>query len=211
VALAQFDLFDQGKNAVLAAKDYSAFRAALAASNCHLCGLSRSRTHIVVDRGNPSAPILLVGEAPGEQEDLQGKPFVGRAGQLLDELMKQAGLDTNRDMLIANIAKCRPPENRAPKEEEAEACLPYLHKQIELIKPKLMILLGATSVKYLVPELAKRAMDEIVGNFYSFPSWPGIKLYILYHTAFILRDPRKRPLMEAHLRRLKTHLNARPL
>lgn len=207
----QFDLFDQSKNSVLGADNYATFRQALQASGCTRCALSQGRTHIVVDRGNPQAKMILVGEAPGEQEDLQGRPFVGRAGQLLDQVMKQAGFDTNQDMMIANIAKCRPPDNRAPKQEEAETCLPYLQKQIELMKPKLMILLGATSVKYLVPELAKRSMEEMVGNFYNFPSWPDMKLFVLYHTAFILRDPRKRPAMEQHLKALKAQLTAHPL
>ncbi len=206
----QFDLFDSSANNILDAKDYPTFRKGLAESNCTKCALSQGRTHIVVDRGNPQSKILLIGEGPGEQEDLQGRPFVGRAGKLLDELMKGAGFDTNTDMMIANIVKCRPPENRAPKQEEAETCMPYLQKQIQLMKPKLMILLGATSVKYLVPELTERSMGSMVGNFYNFPSWPGIKLLVVYHTAFILRDPRKRPLMEQHLRALKAHLTTSP-
>lgn len=211
MVVTQFDLFHSAENSVLDAEDYPSFRKALSESQCAKCALSAGRTHIVVDRGNPNAKMLLIGEAPGENEDLQGKPFVGRAGKLLDELMKGAGFDTNVDMLIANVAKCRPPDNRAPKQEEADACMPYLQKQIDLMKPKLMILLGATSVKHMAPELAKKPMEEMVGNFYGFPRWPGMKLFVVYHTAYILRDPRKKPLMEQHLRTLKSHLTAYPL
>src|SRR3989338_3284847 len=138
----KFDLFDDTQNQVLGAKDYTSFKKALLKSNCTRCPLSESRTHIVVDRGNPEAKVVMIGEAPGENEDLQGKAFVGRAGRLLDEMMKEIGFDTNQDSLIINVVKCRPPENRAPRSEEVSACNPFLQKQIELIKPKIILLLG---------------------------------------------------------------------
>ncbi|MBI4051866.1 MAG: uracil-DNA glycosylase, partial [Elusimicrobia bacterium] len=145
--MTQFDLFDTAQNDLLSVSSYADFRRLLAASNCQKCTLRNSRTHIVVDRGNPNAKILVAGEGPGENEDLQGLAFVGRAGQLMDRLVQEEmGLDTNQDFLIANVVKCRPPENRAPQKEEAETCLPFLKKQIELVRPKIILLLGATAL-----------------------------------------------------------------
>src|SRR5207248_2587266 len=103
---------------ILSATSYGEFKAALAASHCTQCDLHRCRTQIVIDRGNPEAKLLFIGEAPGENEDLQGKAFVGRAGKLLDAMLKELGFETDRDALIANVAKCRPPENRQPTPKE---------------------------------------------------------------------------------------------
>ena len=195
----QSDLFDGAKNDILGAKQYRLFKEALENSACQRCALSESRAHIVVDRGNPAAKVLFIGEAPGENEDLQGRAFVGRAGRLLDEMLKELGFDTNRDALIANVVKCRPPENRAPKPEEAEACLPFLRKQIELVDPRLIVLLGATALKHLLPEKKEFPMAAQAGQCFEHPSYPGRHLMALYHPAYILRDPRKRPLMAQHL------------
>ncbi|MGH7197336.1 MAG: uracil-DNA glycosylase, partial [Candidatus Omnitrophota bacterium] len=134
----------------LEAKTYPVFKEALAASGCLKCALSRSRTHIVVDRGDPKAKVVIIGEAPGENEDREGKAFVGRAGRLLDAMMKEAGFDTDRQSLIINIVKCRPPENRKPAAEEAEACSPFLKKQLELVKPEAILLLGATALRHMI-------------------------------------------------------------
>ncbi len=108
----QFDLFDADSNTILEASTYDEFKKRIIESGCSKCALSASRTQIVVDRGNPAASIMVIGEGPGENEDKQGKAFVGRAGQLFDQIMSAVGIDTNRNMLIANIVKCRPPENR---------------------------------------------------------------------------------------------------
>ena len=180
---------------------YTDFKNELIASDCRRCGLSAHRTHIVVDRGNPAAKTLFIGEAPGENEDLQAKAFVGRAGRLLDEMLKAQGFDTDRDALIANVVKCRPPENRAPLPEEAEACLPFLHRQIELVRPRLIGLLGATALRHLIPEKKKFSMRQEAGGFFAHASHPGVEWMVLYHPAYILRDPRQRPLMEAHLKK----------
>jgi len=201
----QFDLFETTvSDPVLAAKTYEAFRDALASSGCQKCELGRTRTHIVIDRGNPCARVLFIGEAPGENEDLQGRAFVGRAGQLLDRMLQEAGLDADQDSLIANIAKCRPPGNRAPASKEAAACFPYLQKQIDLIKPRFILLLGATALKHILPEKAKTPMANLVGNFFGHPRYPGIDFMVLFHPAYLLRDPRKKPAMLEHLTRFKT-------
>lgn len=201
----QFDLFDFTQNKILDAKTYGEFKEALAKSNCTKCVLADSRRHIVVDRGNLGAKVLMIGEAPGENEDLQGKAFVGRAGQLLDELMNDLGFDTNGESLIINVVKCRPPDNRAPKQEEVNACGAFFKKQIDLVKPKIILLLGATALKHVIKNKGEFSMGEEAGTFFEHPEFPGVQFMVLYHPAFILRDPRKKPLMIEHLRRFKTY------
>ena len=199
----QFDLFDETENKILDAKTYAEFKSALVASQCTKCALSESRRHIVVDRGNPEANVLMIGEGPGENEDIQGRAFVGRAGQLLDEMLKELGFDTNRDSLITNVVKCRPPENRAPKQEEADTCLPFLKKQIALIKPKFILLLGAVALRHIVKDKKQFSMEQEAGTFFVHPDFPGVRFMVLFHPAYILRDPRKKPLMREHLKRFK--------
>jgi len=201
----QLDLFDSTQNKILDAKSYGEFKEALAKSNCTKCTLSGSRRHIVVDRGSPSAKVLMIGEAPGENEDLQAKAFVGRAGQLLDELMKDIGFDTNRDSLIINVVKCRPPENRSPKQEEVNACSPFLKKQIALVKPRIILLLGAVALRHLIEDKKEFSMEREAGTFFEHSDFPGIQFMVLYHPAFILRDPRKKPVMVEHLKRFKEY------
>ena len=196
------DLLDVQQNGLLAKGLYSEFKEALSGSFCTRCALSQNRTHIVVDRGNPRAKVMIIGEAPGQNEDLTGQAFVGRAGRLLDEMLHNLGFDTNRDALIVNVVKCRPPENRAPTPGEAEECLPFLKKQIELVNPGLIALLGATALKYLLPDNKDFPMASQAGRCFQSPNYPGKELMVLYHPAYILRDPRKKPLMAEHLRQL---------
>lgn len=186
---------------VVGAKSYGAFKSALIASGCTRCGLAAGRTQIVVDRGNPTAKVMFIGEAPGEKEDLQGKAFVGRSGRLLDSMLSELSFDTNRDALIANVVKCRPPANRAPLPKEAATCLPYLHRQIALVRPKWLVLLGATALRRLIPEKKTFSMQKEAGHFFNHALYPGMRLYVLYHPAYILRDGRKKPLMEGHLKK----------
>lgn len=186
---------------ILEAADYSVFKGLLAASGCTRCPLSRSRTHIVVDRGDPNAKVVIIGEAPGENEDRQARAFVGRAGKLLDTMMAEAGFDTDRQSLIINIVKCRPPDNRKPAPEEAAACSPFLKKQLDLVKPEMILLLGATALRHMIPGKKAFTMGKEVGRFFTRPEFPGAQFMVLYHPAYILRDPRKRPLMAEHLRR----------
>jgi len=183
----------------IAARTYASFRKALASSGCRLCPLAGGRTRIVVDRGEPGASILLVGEGPGAEEDRQGLAFVGRSGRLLDEMLLEAGLDPGRDVLIANVVKCRPPGNRAPRREEARRCLPYLRRQMELVKPRILVLLGATAVKHLLPGQPAGSLSSRAGRFLQPPEYPGIELLITFHPAYILRNRRQRPEMTRHL------------
>jgi uracil-DNA glycosylase family 4 len=194
------------------ARSYEEFRRWLAASGCALCPeLCASRTHIVVDRGNPEAKVVLIGEAPGEKEDLQGQSFVGRSGQLLDKIMASIGVDTNRDTLILNVIKCRPPKNRRPAPEEARNCWPYLKKQLEMVKPRLVVLLGATAAKYFLTETKGAAMKDRVGRFFEAADFPGVEFQLLYHPAFLLRDPRKRADMDQHVQALRKKIVAENL
>jgi len=203
----QIDLFEPGLAKIFTSANYQEFKKNLAQSGCSLCPeLCEGRTNIVVDRGNPESKIVLIGEAPGENEDLEGKAFVGRAGQLLDKIMGSIGLDTNKDTLILNVVKCRPPANRSPKPQEAKNCLPYLHRQLEYVKPRFVVLLGATALKHLFPEMKEGGMKDRVGKFFDHPVYPGISFILLYHPAYLLRDPRKKADMWEHMKVLRGSL-----
>jgi len=187
---------------------YAGFKETLAASGCRACGLWRGRTHIVVDRGNPAAKILVIGEAPGATEDKEARAFVGRAGKTLDRHMAAAGLDTNKDVLIANVVKCRPPENRRPTPAEARTCLPYLRRQIELMAPRLVVLLGNTALRHLAPERAGLSMKEAAGNWFRLPGVPDAEAIVFYHPAALLYNRRLEADMAAHVQLLRTKLIA---
>ena len=204
----QLDLFDGQANRILSRADYAGFAGELAGSGCRRCPLSDSRTRIVVDRGNPEAKVMVIGERPGANEDIQGKAFVGRAGKLFDTIMASVGLDSNRDMLIANVVKCRPPGNRAPLDEEVEACSPFLRRQIELVRPRVIILLGATALKRMDPSKKSFSMEEEAGRFISLPAYPGIDFLVLYHPAALLYNSRLKPAMWAHVKELRKFLDA---
>lgn len=199
---------DNDSDPILAAPDYPTFARLLRESGCRKCALAAGRTQIVVDRGEPAAGIMVIGEGPGEREDREGRAFVGRAGKLLDELLRAVGLDPERDILIANIVKCRPPENRPPKTEEAEACLPHLRRQVALIGPHTILLLGATAFRHLVHGKGGFALEKAVGKIFTVPDYPGVAIVPLYHPAYLLRDPRKKPLALRHLEGIRDHLRA---
>ncbi len=197
-----------GHAAILAAPDYPSFARLLRDSGCRRCALAAARTQIVVDRGDPAAGIMIVGEGPGEQEDLAGLAFVGRAGRVLDELLRAVGLAPERDALIANVVKCRPPANRVPHAEEAAACLPYLHRQLALVRPHTVLLLGATAHRHFAPSRASFSMQREVGRRFALASWPETAFYTLYHPAYLLRSPGKKPIAIGHLEQLRGELRA---
>lgn len=203
----QFDLLDVEHNLIIASSTYEEFAKRLRESGCKRCPLSQSRRNIVIDRGNPNARLMVISERPGENEDATGVAFVGRAGELLDKIFAAIGLDTNKDMLIVNVVKCLPPVERAPLASEAGICLPYLEKQIELVRPKAAVLLGAVALKYMNPEHKEISMEEEAGKFITLPCYPGIQFMVLYHPAFLLRDPTKKKDMWEHVKRLKAYLN----
>ena len=167
--------------------------------DCTRCPLHKQgRKQIVFGVGNPEAELMFVGEGPGADEDEQGEPFVGRAGQLLNNMIKAMGI-TRESVYIANIVKCRPPGNRTPEREECETCTPFLMRQISVVKPKVIVALGATAARTLLA--MNSSMMQLRGRFYDFkpagirsndPSWDGCKLAVTYHPAFLLRDPRQK-------------------
>jgi len=152
--------------------------------SCTRCALSETRANVVFGEGSPNATILFVGEGPGEVEDNTGRPFVGPAGQKLDEVL--ASVDIARESIfITNIVKCRPPGNRVPTKPEMEVCFPYLEAQIALIQPALIVTLGNTSTQWLLPEAP--GITKSHGTFYT---WRGrILLYPMYHPSYLLRNP----------------------
>jgi uracil-DNA glycosylase family 4 len=155
--------------------------------DCTRCRLHKQgRKQIVFGVGNPRADLMFIGEAPGADEDAQGEPFVGRAGQLLNNMIKAMGLN-REEVYIANIIKCRPPGNRTPERDECETCSPFLIRQIEVIGPKAIVALGAVAAKTLLAINAP--MSELRGRWYDFR---GTKLAVTYHPAFLLRDPRQK-------------------
>ncbi|MBR8836252.1 MAG: uracil-DNA glycosylase [Stigonema ocellatum SAG 48.90 = DSM 106950] len=152
-------------------------------NQCHRCGLGDTRQNAVVGRGNLKAPIMVVGEAPGQNEDETGLPFVGKAGQLLDKILGSVNLDTEKDIYICNINKCRPPDNRVPTTGEMAACRPYLIEQIHLVDPKIILLTGATAVKGLTGD--KRGITTIRGKWIE---WEERLCMPIFHPSYLLRN-----------------------
>ncbi|SEG15088.1 DNA polymerase [Caloramator fervidus] len=154
--------------------------------NCKKCRLHLKRKNVVFGEGNPFTKVMFIGEGPGEEEDKTGRPFVGKAGQLLTKMIEAIGLK-REEVYIANIVKCRPPNNRVPFDDEAYACLPYLRKQVALIRPKIIVCLGATASKYIIDKDIKITKDRGIwikkGDFLIMPT---------YHPSALLRDPLKK-------------------
>jgi uracil-DNA glycosylase len=184
--------------------------------DCTRCKLHKQgRKQIVFGVGNPRAELMFVGEGPGADEDAQGEPFVGRAGQLLNNMIKAMGL-RREEVYIANIVKCRPPGNRQPERDESETCSPFLMRQIAVVKPKVLVALGATAAKNLLAINAP--MTELRGRWYDFkpagvrsdPSWPGARLAVTYHPAFLLRDPRQKGEAWKDLQMVMKYLGIEP-
>jgi len=170
----------------------------LAISNCKECQLGHQRNKFVFGEGNPNADIMIIGEAPGRDEDLQGKPFVGRAGQLLTKILESIGL-SREDVFIGNICKCRPPENRQPETGEVDKCELYLKKQIELINPAFILSLGLTSINTLLK--TKNKMADIRGQVLDYQ---GKKLLVTYHPAALLRNPNWKRFVWEDMKNLKS-------
>ncbi|HZJ73302.1 MAG TPA: uracil-DNA glycosylase [Perlabentimonas sp.] len=156
---------------------------------CTKCELSKTRNRVIFGEGNVNAEIMIIGEGPGRDEDIQGRPFVGKSGQLLDKILAACGFNRTHHVFIGNIVKCRPPQNRVPSPSEAAICMPYLQKQIELIDPKILILLGATSLKYMVGSEYRITRDR--GKWINHD---GRLAMPVFHPAVLLRNPAlKRP------------------
>ena len=169
--------------------------------DCTRCVLHKQgRKQIVFGVGNPRADIMFIGEAPGADEDQQGEPFVGRAGQLLNNMISAMGI-RREDVYIANIIKCRPPGNRTPERDECDTCSPFLMRQIEIVKPKIIVALGAVAAKTLLG--VNDAMVNLRGHIYDFKK---TKLAVTYHPAYLLRDPRQKKETWKDLQMVMKHL-----
>ena len=156
--------------------------------NCRRCGLCETRTNVVVGVGNPRSKVMFIGEGPGENEDLQGEPFVGRGGQLLDKMLATVDLDRKTNVYIANIVKCRPPKNRDPLPEEQEACIDWLRNQVALIRPKIIVCLGRIAAMRIIKPDMKITREH--GQFFE---KNGTLMMATLHPAALLRNPNQKP------------------
>ena len=183
---ADVDLF--AEPAALGAKNLGELRAEI--GDCRRCKLCAGRNNIVFGVGNPHARLMFVGEGPGRDEDLQGEPFVGRAGQLLTDIITKGMGLKREDVYIANVVKCRPPENRNPEPDEVAACEPFLKKQIDLVSPEVIVGLGKFAVQALLQ--SKAPISKLRGNWHHYH---GIKLMPTFHPAYLLRNPADKKLV----------------
>ncbi len=171
-------------------------------AECHGCTLAETRTNCVFGVGDPEADLMFVGEAPGEQEDLSGTPFVGRAGQLLDKFLYAVDIPREK-VYIANILKCRPPKNRDPLPEEEDACIGFLREQVRIIKPKIIVCLGRISAMRLIKPDFKITREH--GQWFEKGQFI---MTAVYHPAALLRDPRKKEEMLADMKAIKAKLDS---
>ena len=174
--------------AALKANNLEELRAAI--GDCRRCKLCSGRTNLVFGVGNPNADLMFIGEGPGRDEDLQGEPFVGRAGQLLTDIITKGMGMKREDVYIANVVKCRPPENRNPEPDEVAACEPFLKKQIDLVRPRIIVALGKFAVQTLLQ--SKVPITKLRGQWHSYHS---IKLMPTFHPAYLLRNPADKKLV----------------
>ena len=175
---------------------------------CVSCSLSKTRTNVVVGKGNEKANLVIIGEGPGEQEDKSGLPFVGRAGKMLDTALAAVNIDPLEDCYITNIVKCRPPNNRKPTASESDACMPWLNKQIELLSPKIIVLAGSTATESFLG--VKEPISKIRGKWIEKDS---IKYMPIFHPSYLLRNPSKEKgkpkwLTWQDLKKIKKELNS---
>ena len=169
---------------------------------CEKCELCQTRTHVVFGMGNPQSDILFIGEGPGENEDLEGLPFVGRSGQLLDKMLAAIDLDRNKNIYIANIVKCRPPQNRDPLPAEQEACIEWLRNQVSLIRPKIIVFLGRISAMKLMKPDFKVTKEH--GQFFE---KNGVLMMGTFHPAALLRSPGNKPDAFEDFRKLRDKIS----
>ena len=159
-----------------------------ACNGCTACALAITRQSVVISRGRPSAKLMLIGEAPGAQEDTEGRPFVGRSGRALDALLREVGLNPDQDLYICNAIKCRPPNNRRPKKAELKSCRPWLDQQLALVDPAVIVLTGATAVEAILG--IKGGMTQLRGQW---QSWEGRAVMPIFHPSYLLRNPSREP------------------
>jgi uracil-DNA glycosylase len=179
-------------------EDWTALRAE--AHDCTKCGLARGRTNVVFGVGDPNADLMFIGEAPGRDEDVKGEPFVGRAGQLLTDIIKAMKL-SREQVYIANVIKCRPPENRNPEPDELDACRPYIQRQVRLIQPRVIVTLGKFGLQSLTEK--SYSISSVRGQWLEYD---GIKLMPTYHPAYLLRTPSAKKDVWADMKKVMAEL-----
>ena len=172
--------------------------------SCRKCPLRAGCEQVVFGEGDPDSELMLIGEAPGADEDRLGRPFVGRSGKLLDRILEACGLSRER-IFITNIVKCRPPGNRTPSAQEREVCIPYLEAQVRLIRPRIMVTLGAAATQGLIDPRAK--ITQMRGTW---QSWQGIRVMPTFHPAALLRDPSKKAPTRHDMERVMAELEGDP-
>lgn len=207
VAIPKLNLVQRGPSLFEGAdqvKDDSLERICGELAGCTRCKLHRRRTNIVFGVGNPTAELFFVGEGPGHDEDVQGEPFVGRAGQLLNQMITAMGL-RREDVYIANVVKCRPPENRTPEKDEIATCLPFLFRQLRTINPKAIVCLGSVAAQALLN--TNKSISHFRGQWFDFR---GAKLMATYHPAYLLRNPHAKPEVWADLKKVMAFLGLTP-
>jgi uracil-DNA glycosylase family 4 len=177
---------------------------AAVAKQCTACRLHQGRTHVVFGVGNPQAELMFAGEAPGRDEDLQGEPFVGRAGQLLTRIIEAIGMK-RQDVYIANVIKCRPPNNRNPEADEIAQCEPFLIRQIALVQPRLIVALGTFAAQTLLQ--TKLPISQLRGRFHTYQ---GVKLMPTFHPAFLLRNPERKRAVWEDMQMVQRELRRQP-
>ncbi len=169
--------------------------------DCTRCPLCEGRTHVVNSEGNPKARLMFVGEAPGADEDAQARPFVGRAGQLLNKIIEAIGMK-REDVFIGNVNRCRPPQNRTPTHTEATTCKPFLLREIDIVRPEVIVVLGNTAMKNLLD--TKEGITKLRGKF---QDYRGIKVMPTFHPAYLLRDPTKKREAWDDMKKVRDYLN----
>ena len=189
-------------------KDWNGLRAMV--KDCRLCRLCETRAQTVFGVGADTSPLMVVGEGPGADEDAQGEPFVGRAGKLLDEMLRAIGRSRKetapeKAVFIANVVKCRPPGNREPAEDEAESCRPYLEQQLRLVKPKLIVALGRVAAQRLL--ITDAPLSKLRGQLHTWGP-EGTPLFVTYHPAYLLRSPGEKVKSWEDLKRIHRFLQA---
>jgi uracil-DNA glycosylase len=205
VSLAQTEKiidFSKGRTGLYTIKDKKAALEELkvSANECTLCGLSQSRRNIVFGEGNPDAELMFIGEAPGLQEDIQGKPFVGKAGALLTKIIEAIG-EKRQEVYIANCLKCRPPQNRNPLPSEVIACREFFIKQIEIIMPKAICCLGKFAAQTVL--MSEEPISRLRGKFYDIG---GVKVMPTFHPAYLLRNPQDKRLVWQDMKKVRDYL-----
>lgn len=200
---AEGDLFAENSH-IFEAQSLAELRTAI--GDCRRCKLWPGRTHLVFGVGNPNAKLMFVGEGPGRDEDLQGEPFVGRAGQLLTDIITKGMGLRREDVYIANVVKCRPPDNRNPEPDEVASCEPFLKKQIDLVRPEIIVALGKFAVQTLLQ--SKVPITRLRGNWHTYH---GIKLMPTFHPAYLLRNPGDKKLVWEDIKKVITEMGGADL